>query len=73
MEDRHFRERGSFTEVDHPMTGSLRYPGPPGKLTETPWETGPAPLLGQHNVEVLVDRLGYTRSELADLRRGGVI
>ncbi|NIO06588.1 MAG: CoA transferase, partial [Deltaproteobacteria bacterium] len=27
VESRHLNERGYFVEVDHPVTGKIRYPG----------------------------------------------
>ena len=43
-----------FREFDHPQAGSLRYPGPPVRLHGSPLKvTRPAPMLGQHNAEVL--------------------
>ena len=46
--------RDYFTEIDHPVAGRFRYPGAP-ILTEGRWWRirKPAPLLGQHNREVL--------------------
>ena len=46
--------RDYFTEIDHPVAGRFRYPGAP-ILTEGRWWRirRPAPLLGQHNREVL--------------------
>ena len=42
-----------FRQVDHPMSGSLRYPGPPVRFHGSPLKaTRPAPTLGQHNDEV---------------------
>jgi crotonobetainyl-CoA:carnitine CoA-transferase CaiB-like acyl-CoA transferase len=32
-----------------------------------------APLLGEHNIEVYVDRLGYSKQELAAMRAQAVI
>jgi len=70
----HLKERGFFVEVDHPEAGRQKYPGAPYKLSETPWKIErPAPVLGQHNVEIYCDRLGYTKQNLVDLRRTGVI
>jgi len=71
---RHLQEREYFIEVDHPVAGKFKYPGAPGRFSETPWaiET-PAPLLGQHNKDIYCDRLGYCDEELAELRTGGVI
>ena len=46
------KARDFFVEVAHPCVGTLTYPGPPFKMTETPWQAGRAPLLGEHNEEV---------------------
>jgi len=67
------RARGYFVEIDHPVAGRLTYPGAMFGLDETPWRAGRAPLLGEHNHEVYVDRLGYTNDDLATLRHDGVI
>jgi benzylsuccinate CoA-transferase BbsF subunit len=50
----HLRERGYIVELDHPELGRVRGLGAPFKLSRTPG--GPrtaAPLLGQHQEEVL--------------------
>ena len=74
VEDKHFRERKFWAEIDHPMTGKLTYPGAPFVSEETPWMLKkPAPLPGQHNVDIYCDRLGYSREELVRLRETGVI
>ena len=74
LDSPHLKERGYFTEIDHPQTGTVVYPGAPVNLTESPWQVHrPAPLLGQHNEEILCDRLGYKREELVKLRESGVI
>ncbi|UCC61081.1 MAG: CoA transferase, partial [Dehalococcoidia bacterium] len=70
----HLRDRGYFTEIEHPETGKIVYPGAPVKLTESPWQVRyTAPLLGQHNEEIYCDRLGYNREELVKLRESGII
>jgi crotonobetainyl-CoA:carnitine CoA-transferase CaiB-like acyl-CoA transferase len=72
--DPHFEERGYFVEIDRPGTGTLKYPGAPYKLSETPWQLRrPAPFLGEHNEEIYCGRLGYSKEDLARLRRGGII
>ncbi|MFW6125606.1 MAG: CaiB/BaiF CoA transferase family protein [Chloroflexota bacterium] len=74
LEDRHFRERGFFVEIKHPTVGTLTYPGLPFQLPQARSEQQhPAPLLGQHNREVYVERLGYTDKDLVALRKAGVI
>jgi len=45
-----FRHRQFFTEVNHPVQGTARYPTVPYKLSATPAKiTTHAPLLGQHD------------------------
>jgi len=70
----HLKERQYFTEIDHPETGKVDYPGAPFKMTETPCQAmHPAPLLGQHNEEIYCKLLGYGREDLVKLRESGVI
>jgi len=74
VEGEQLKERQWFEEIDHPETGTLKYPGAPAKLSKTPWKiTRHAPLLGQHNKEVLCGRLGYTEEDLVEMRRTGSI
>ncbi len=71
--DEHFNGRGSYAQIDHPVAGNLKYPGRPFVMSESPWEVRrPAPLLGQHNQEILQE-LGYGRDEAVRLRAQGVI
>ena len=68
-----FNRRGAFAQVEHPPAGCLKQPGRPFIMSETPWALRrPAPLLGQHNQEVLTG-LGYTNEDLICLRQMGVI
>ncbi|MEQ8263926.1 CoA transferase [Pseudohaliea sp.] len=55
MDDLHFRDRGFPTAVEHPELGaSFEYPGVPYRLNGSPCEVSRrAPLLGEHNEEVL--------------------
>jgi crotonobetainyl-CoA:carnitine CoA-transferase CaiB-like acyl-CoA transferase len=71
--DPHLRARGFFTVLDHPAAGMLEYPGLPFRMLGTPGELQRAPLLGEHTVEVLTNRLGYTRQDLVILRERNVI
>jgi CoA:oxalate CoA-transferase len=65
--------REFFQCIDHPNAGTATYPGAPFTIQGTAWHQARAPLLGEHNVEVYCDRLGYTREDLAHLRGAGVI
>ena len=68
------QERGYFVDIEHPVAGKFAYPGAPFLMTDTPWEArSPAPTLGQHNQEVLCNRLGYSLQELVQLRGAGVV
>src|SRR5207245_4627748 len=53
--DEHFRLRGAIIEVEHPELGeTFTYVGQPRIAEAMPWRTGPrAPLLGEHNREIL--------------------
>jgi len=73
LESPHLNRRGYFTEVDHPLTGSLKYPGAQVKIGELPYRLKRAPLLGEHNEDVYCKKLGYSKSDLARLRERGVI
>jgi crotonobetainyl-CoA:carnitine CoA-transferase CaiB-like acyl-CoA transferase len=53
---------------------TLRYAGPPYRLSETPWAIRRrAPLPGEHNSEVYCGELGLGEQDLATLRERGVI
>ena len=54
VESEQLRERGFWVEGEYPVTGKQIYPGDPLNAESSPWEFRmPAPLLGQHNEEVL--------------------
>jgi len=71
--DQHVRGRGFWAEVEHPALGRTGIPGRPFVMNESPWLLRrPAPLLGEHNAEVLGE-LGYSGEDLVRLRQGGVV
>jgi len=73
VEDKHFKAVNYFIELEHSVAGKFLYPGLPFKLLGSPAQvTSPAPLLGQHNEEVLGE-LGYTKDDLEKLQETGVI
>ena len=66
--------RDFLVEIDHPVVGPLKYPGRPYPFSNEAWRgSRPAPLLGQHTDEILGNELGYSTSELDDLRKLGAI
>jgi formyl-CoA transferase len=61
-------------EAEHPTAGTVRFPGFPYKLSQTPAAVRrPPPQLGQHTEEVLVELLGYSAEDVAALRKRGVV
>ena len=67
-QDPEFLSRGVFAQIDHPEAGRLDYPGRPFIMNESPWAVNrPAPLLGQHNQEIL-GSLGYSGDDIVRLR-----
>ena len=74
LNDPQFAHRGYFEEIEHPAMGIMKFPGAPFIMEGTPWEAGdPAPIVGEHNSEVLARRLGFTAEYQAELRSQGVI
>jgi crotonobetainyl-CoA:carnitine CoA-transferase CaiB-like acyl-CoA transferase len=73
MATRQFREREFFVPQEIPGAGPVLLPGPPFKLSLTPWSLRrPAPRLGQHNTEVY-GSLGLSAAEMARLQEAGAI
>jgi crotonobetainyl-CoA:carnitine CoA-transferase CaiB-like acyl-CoA transferase len=72
--DPQVQAREMFVEIEHPTYGPLKTTGTPLKLSETPgrirWL---APMPGEHNEEVFVGLLGYSRDDLARWQAEGVI
>ena len=69
LENPQFEARKYFVDLEHPEIGSIKFPGAPFLMDGTPWEARQsAPTLGQHNRDVLRDRLGYSDQEIAQLR-----
>ncbi|HME49536.1 CoA transferase [Mycobacterium sp.] len=75
LDNPQFAARGFAEAIDHPIVGTHRLPGLPFRLTglRRPWFTRPAPMLGQHNDEVLLGVAGFTPDRIAELRRRGVV
>ncbi|MEA2623399.1 MAG: hypothetical protein QOH61_2309 [Chloroflexota bacterium] len=77
----------SSDAVEHPqiaareMVRDVAYPGggrfmsiaTPLRLSRTPIRVGATPLLGQHNDEVLLGRLGYGQERVDSLREAGLL
>ena len=73
--DEHLQDRNFFVEVEHPELGrSFTYPGAAAIYNGSPWRISRrAPLVGEHNEEILCGELGLDRQELTLLAESGVI
>nr|CAG4636998.1 EOG090X05UC [Ceriodaphnia reticulata]SVE72924.1 EOG090X05UC [Ceriodaphnia reticulata] len=61
-------------EIEHPTAGTLKLVGPPVEFSGSGNRIRlPPPELGQHTESVLQDRLGYSLSQIQQLRASGVI
>ena len=73
MKDPHIQARGFFANVNHPVLGTFAQPGIPFMIDGQRAVPSVAPLLGQHNDEVLCRELGLTASDVAVLAAEKVI
>ena len=66
--------RGFYEQVDHPVNPTARHSTLPMRISTGPrrFHTSPAPLLGQHNHEVL-SGLGLGDEEIAELADQGIV
>ncbi len=63
-----------IVDFEHPQHGTTQVMGMPVRLSETPGQVRtPAPELGQHTEEVLLDVLGFDWDKLTDLRKREII
>jgi len=66
--------RSFFVQSDeHPEAGSLRQCGAPFKFGGGTWNSGRAPLLGEHTKSILVEIAGCSEDEMERLAQRGVI
>ena len=63
-----------IVEYEHPMWGKTKMPGFPVAFSQTPWSISrPAPELGQHTEEVLMEVLRYNWDDIGRLKEQEVI
>jgi crotonobetainyl-CoA:carnitine CoA-transferase CaiB-like acyl-CoA transferase len=68
-----FQARGFYAEVDHPEAGGQMLPGLPFKVSSHQGKGNRAPLLGEHNEEVLCGVLGLSKADLGALKDVGTV
>jgi crotonobetainyl-CoA:carnitine CoA-transferase CaiB-like acyl-CoA transferase len=65
-----YAARRYFVDCAHPVAGRIRIPGAPMHFSRTPWRLRrPAPRLGEHNSEILGQRLGLEAAEVEEIAR----
>ena len=70
----HFMERGLYSDIDHPALGAEPIFNLMWNLSKTPSAVRRhAPLMGEHNREVLCGTLGLSAGELAELEERQVV
>jgi formyl-CoA transferase len=70
----HYEARGMVRRVNDPVLGEMLMPGNPFRFSAQPESLDlVAPLLGQHNREVLSGILGYDDATIDALESGGVL
>ena len=74
VQHEYFKARDMVRTVPDPILGEITIPGFPLKYSEFPeLPELQAPLLGEHNGEVLKERLGYIEAQIAELENRGVL
>ncbi|HSW18039.1 MAG TPA: CaiB/BaiF CoA-transferase family protein [Ramlibacter sp.] len=72
FDDPHVKARQMVMHVDHPVEGRIPQLGFPVKFSATPGRiNSPPPTLGEHTREVL-EGLGYTSEQIAQMAQSGV-
>ncbi len=73
FDDPQVLHRQMVIDVEHPIAGQMRQIGQPFKFSDTPGRVErPAPYIGQHTEAILAE-MGYSESEISDLRAAAVI
>jgi len=74
VRDPHLNSRDMFVEVDHRAAGKVKVVNFPVKFSETPCEVrDAAPVLGQHDEDLLRNILGYDESKIDELKKANAI
>ena len=76
LEDAQLKSRGMIPELMHPLSAGtgVKAAGFPIHFSELPaGYPGPAPILGQHNNDIYMGLLGFSKEEMEQLKREGII
>ena len=69
----HLRQRGSVVTIKDPVYGTMDVPASPVRFAQFPGLDLKAPMLGEHNTEILHNYLGYSLERITELEAQGVI
>lgn len=70
----HLRQRGTVRTVHDRLLGDLEVPGFALRFSDFPSPLElQAPLLGEHNAEILTEWLGYSPDQIRELERRGIL
>jgi len=72
-QDPALQKREMIVTVEHPKRGKFTLPGWPVKMSDSHVAVDRAPLLGEHSDEIYSEWLGFSASDLADLRAREII
>ena len=75
LENTQLKNRNFWVDIEHPeLNTQIKYPGAFARLSETPLSIKRrAPLVGEHNLEIYNEELGFSKTQLKDLKHDGVI
>ena len=73
LEDPQNTARGFFVDIEHPEAGALKYLTSPYRLPESPWHAVRAPLLGEHNRDIICGALGYSDGDFQRLKEANAV
>ena len=67
------KSEGLVMDVNHPVAGTVPEALGPFVMASTPWDSGSAPLFGEHTEYVLQDIVGLGAAEIESLRFEGLV
>jgi formyl-CoA transferase len=68
-----FEERGIFQHIDHPQRGDFKMASWPVKMSGNNVPVKSAPLLGEHNEQVLTEWLGMSKDDVKRMKDDGIV
>ena len=72
--DAQLRQREMYVPMEHPMLGPWKFQNAPFKLSKSPAEvSGPPPMIGKNNREILEDLLGESHQDVLDGYEDGTL